>query len=110
MFRNLVFAAAGMAAASIILAPQTNAQPDLTSRAWEYTYAYGPIVCQFVDANPTVIGFANTLDSVALDGFSAYESSGILIAALSTYCPRNYWLVDAFLDAFSPPAALPSLV
>lgn len=110
MFAKVLFAVAGVAATAVLWAPQAAAQPDLTSKGWDYTDQHGPVICAAVDIDPTVVGFANTLERVALDGFSVYESSGIMIAALSTYCPRNYWLVDAFINTSSPPPVAHTIV
>lgn len=105
MYCRALFAIAAMAAAALLWAPQAAAQPDLTDRGWEYTHQNGTVICASVDLDPTVDGFSITLDRVAQDGFSVYEASGIMIAALSAYCPRNYWLVGEFIDAY--PAAPP---
>lgn len=96
MFRSAPLTIVVMGAAALWAAPQAGAQPDLTDRAWAYADEHGPAICRLVDANPTVRGFGDALDNLGGEGFSVYEASGILIAALSASCPGNYWLVDAF--------------
>ncbi|MEO3760693.1 hypothetical protein ABGB19_20715 [Mycobacterium sp. B14F4] len=106
MFRTVLVAVGAMGAAALLSTPQAAAEPDLTDRGWAYAGQYGPAICQFVDANPTVDGFVSALKNVGREGFSAYEASGIVIAALSSQCPHNYWLVDAFVDSTpAPPPA-----
>ena len=103
MLRTALLVMGGIGVAAMVSAPQAAAQPDLTDRGWAYASQHGPGICQFVDANPTVEGFVTALKDVGREGFSAYEASGIMIAALSDRCPHNYWLVDAFVESTPPP-------
>lgn len=103
MVRTALATIGGLAVAGFLAAPSAAAQPDLTDRGWAYTGADAPAICQSVDANPTVDGFVETLTMVGQEGFSVYEASGIMIAALSERCPHNYWLVDAYVES-SPPS------
>lgn len=92
----------------MLSAPQAVAELHLSDRGWAYAGQYGPAICQFVDANPSMPGFASALKTVGRDGFSAYEASGIVIAAVSTQCPHNRWLVNAFVEA--TPALPPQIL
>lgn len=81
-----------VAGSTIALAAPAHAD-TLDAVAARYEYA----ICGTLDAYPSVAGVTGVLMAIEQDGWSAYDSGGIVARAVYVYCPRHSYELGQFV-------------
>ena len=89
-------------AATILAVP---AKADTGDAVYAYTATFGAIVCQTLDAYPTISGVIGVGEAIAADGLSMHQAGEVLMMSATEICPRHLGLLQRFVDSYNQVSA-----